>query len=50
MLGVMEGARQFIYVSVMEYFPTTRFTHPARWVQVESTLLIGKSWTQCTCS
>lgn len=31
-LGVMEAARQFIYVSVMEYFPTTRFTHPARWV------------------
>ncbi|XP_052040872.1 5'-3' exonuclease PLD4 isoform X1 [Apodemus sylvaticus] len=30
-LGVMEAARQFIYVSVMEYFPTTRFTHPARY-------------------
>lgn len=30
-LGVMEGARQFIYVSVMEYFPTTRFTHHARY-------------------
>ncbi|XP_021509825.1 5'-3' exonuclease PLD4 isoform X2 [Meriones unguiculatus] len=30
-LGVMEGARKFIYVSVMEYFPTTRFIHPARY-------------------
>lgn len=30
-LAVMEDARQFIYVSVMEYFPTTRFTHPARY-------------------
>ncbi|XP_051008263.1 5'-3' exonuclease PLD4 [Acomys russatus] len=30
-LKVMEGAREFIYVSVMEYFPTTRFTHPARY-------------------
>ncbi|XP_008819674.1 phospholipase D4 [Nannospalax galili] len=30
-LAVMEGAREFIYVSVMEYFPTTRFTRPARY-------------------
>ncbi|KAL1790726.1 phospholipase D4 isoform X2 [Sigmodon hispidus] len=30
-LGVMAGAREFIYVSVMEYFPTTRFTRPARY-------------------
>lgn len=42
-LRVMEGACQFIYVSVMEYFPTTRFTHPARWVWVSSALLIGTS-------
>lgn len=31
-LEAMAAAREFIYVSVMEYFPTTRFTHPARWV------------------
>ena len=30
LLAVMGGAREFIYASVMEYFPTTRFTHPAR--------------------
>lgn len=30
-LAVMRGAGEFIYVSVMEYFPTTRFTHPARY-------------------
>ncbi|XP_036061975.1 5'-3' exonuclease PLD4 isoform X1 [Onychomys torridus] len=30
-LGVMASACEFIYVSVMEYFPTTRFTHPARY-------------------
>lgn len=30
LLAVMRAARQFIYVSVMDYFPTTRFTHPAR--------------------
>lgn len=32
LLAVMGGAREFIYASVMEYFPTTRFSHPARWV------------------
>ncbi|XP_053784921.1 5'-3' exonuclease PLD4 isoform X1 [Desmodus rotundus] len=31
LLAVMRGARQFIYASVMDYFPTTRFTHPARY-------------------
>ncbi|XP_020027616.2 5'-3' exonuclease PLD4 isoform X3 [Castor canadensis] len=30
-LAVMWGAQKFIYASVMEYFPTTRFTHPARY-------------------
>lgn len=49
-LAVMGGAGEFIYVSVMEYFPTTRFTHPARWVWVRSTLLIGKSQTQRPCT
>lgn len=29
-LAVMKGARKFIYASVMDYFPTTRFSHPAR--------------------
>ncbi|EHB01401.1 Phospholipase D4 [Heterocephalus glaber] len=28
-LAVMRGAREFLYVSVMDYFPTTRFSHPA---------------------
>lgn len=32
LLAVMGGAREFIYASVMEYFPTTRFSHPPRWV------------------
>lgn len=31
LLAVMGAARQFIYASVMDYFPTTRFSHPARW-------------------
>ncbi|KFO22306.1 Phospholipase D4 [Fukomys damarensis] len=30
-LAVMKGAQDFIYVSVMDYFPTTRFSHPARY-------------------
>lgn len=30
LLAVIGGAREFIYASVMEYFPTTRFSHPAR--------------------
>lgn len=30
----MGAAREFIYISVMEYFPTTRFRHPARWAWV----------------
>ncbi|XP_050010792.1 5'-3' exonuclease PLD4 isoform X1 [Alexandromys fortis] len=38
-LEVMADAREFIYVSVMEYFPTTRFTHPARyWPVLDSAL------------
>uniref|UniRef100_H0X0H7 spleen exonuclease n=1 Tax=Otolemur garnettii TaxID=30611 RepID=H0X0H7_OTOGA len=31
LLAVMEAAQEFIYASVMDYFPTTRFTHPARY-------------------
>ncbi|XP_042637434.1 5'-3' exonuclease PLD4 [Orycteropus afer afer] len=31
LLEVIRGARQFIYTSVMEYFPTTRFSHPPRY-------------------
>ncbi|XP_021566742.1 phospholipase D4 [Carlito syrichta] len=31
LLAVMGGAREFIYASVMEYFPTTRFSHPRRY-------------------
>ncbi|XP_036127068.1 5'-3' exonuclease PLD4 [Molossus molossus] len=31
LLMVMREARQFIYASVMDYFPTTRFSHPARY-------------------
>lgn len=30
LLTVMAAARRFIHVSVMEYFPTTRFSRPAR--------------------
>lgn len=38
-LEAMADAREFIYVSVMEYFPTTRFTHPARyWPVLDSAL------------
>ena len=32
LLAVMGGAQDLIYASVMEYFPTTRFVHPARCV------------------
>lgn len=31
LLTVMAAARKFIYASVMEYFPTTRFSRPARY-------------------
>lgn len=31
LLAVMRAARRFIYVSVMDYFPTTRFRRPARY-------------------
>ena len=31
LLAVMGAAQEFLYASVMEYFPTTRFRHPARW-------------------
>ncbi|XP_016041605.2 5'-3' exonuclease PLD4 [Erinaceus europaeus] len=39
LLAVMGGAREFLYVSVMEYFPTTRFRHPTRyWPVLDSAL------------
>ncbi|XP_058146831.1 5'-3' exonuclease PLD4 isoform X2 [Dasypus novemcinctus] len=31
LLAVMGSAREFIDAAVMEYFPTTRFSHPARY-------------------
>ncbi|XP_012502523.1 PREDICTED: phospholipase D4-like [Propithecus coquereli] len=39
LLAVMGAAREFIYASVMEYFPTTRFTRPARyWPALDNAL------------
>lgn len=38
-LAVMRAARRFLYVSVMDYFPTTRFSRPARyWPVLDSAL------------
>ncbi|KAJ8290399.1 hypothetical protein GJAV_G00012330 [Gymnothorax javanicus] len=38
-LSVIEGAEHFIDVAVMEYFPTTRFSHPQRyWPIIENAL------------
>ncbi|XP_049646316.1 5'-3' exonuclease PLD4 [Suncus etruscus] len=39
LLTELGHAREFIYVSVMEYFPTTRFRHPARYWPVLDTAL-----------
>ncbi|XP_057588633.1 5'-3' exonuclease PLD4 [Hippopotamus amphibius kiboko] len=39
LLAVMGDAREFIYASVMEYFPTTRFSHPSRYWPVLDTAL-----------
>ncbi|XP_022361176.1 phospholipase D4 isoform X2 [Enhydra lutris kenyoni] len=39
LLAVVRDAREFIYVSVMEYFPSTRFSHPARYWPVLDTAL-----------
>lgn len=30
-IGIISEAQQFVYVSVMEYFPTSRFVHPERY-------------------
>uniref|UniRef100_A0A8I3PS20 PLD phosphodiesterase domain-containing protein n=1 Tax=Canis lupus familiaris TaxID=9615 RepID=A0A8I3PS20_CANLF len=40
LLAVMGGAQDFIYASVMEYFPTTRFVHPpgAYWPVLDTAL------------
>lgn len=39
LLSVMRTAQDFLYVSVMEYFPTTRFIHPTRyWPVLDSAL------------
>ncbi|XP_068601299.1 5'-3' exonuclease PLD3 [Brachionichthys hirsutus] len=38
-LSVMEDARSFIYVAVMNYLPTTEFTHPRRyWADIDNQL------------
>ncbi|KAM9711067.1 5'-3' exonuclease PLD4 isoform 1-T1 [Dama dama] len=39
LLAVMGAAQEFLYASVMEYFPTTRFRHPARYWPVLDTAL-----------
>ncbi|KAK2498868.1 hypothetical protein MC885_015180 [Smutsia gigantea] len=39
LLAVIRGARAFIYAAVMEYFPTTRFSHPTRYWPVLDTAL-----------
>ncbi|XP_070370553.1 5'-3' exonuclease PLD4 isoform X1 [Equus asinus] len=45
LLAVMGAAREFIYISVMEYFPTTRFRHPARYWPVLDTALRGAAFS-----
>ncbi|XP_068173344.1 5'-3' exonuclease PLD3 isoform X2 [Antennarius striatus] len=38
-LSVMEDARSFIYIAVMNYLPTTEFTHPRRyWADIDNQL------------
>uniref|UniRef100_A0A8B9WPS1 spleen exonuclease n=3 Tax=Bos TaxID=9903 RepID=A0A8B9WPS1_BOSMU len=39
LLAVMGAAQEFLYASVMEYFPTTRFRHPASYWPVLDTAL-----------
>ncbi|XP_030307847.1 phospholipase D4 isoform X2 [Calypte anna] len=38
-LSIIRDAHKFVYVSVMEYFPTSRFTHPERyWPAIDNAL------------
>lgn len=30
-ISIISEAQKFVYVSVMEYFPTSRFVHPERY-------------------
>ncbi|XP_037357763.1 5'-3' exonuclease PLD4 [Talpa occidentalis] len=39
LLAVMGRAREFLYASVMEYFPTSQFSHPSRYWPVLDTAL-----------
>uniref|UniRef100_A0A8D2BCF7 spleen exonuclease n=1 Tax=Sciurus vulgaris TaxID=55149 RepID=A0A8D2BCF7_SCIVU len=48
-LAVMKGARKFIYASVMEYFPTTRFSHPARYWPVLDNALRDAAFGRRVC-
>ncbi|XP_005410905.1 PREDICTED: phospholipase D4 [Chinchilla lanigera] len=45
-LAVMSDAREFLYVSVMEYFPTTRFSRPARYWPVLDNALRAAAFGQ----
>ncbi|XP_023561482.1 phospholipase D4 isoform X3 [Octodon degus] len=45
-LAVMEDAREFLYVAVMEYFPTTRFRRPARYWPVLDNALRAAAFGQ----
>lgn len=50
LLTELGHAREFIYVSVMEYFPTTRFRHPARCggtLQWGGAAARGGAWDLC---
>ncbi|XP_025045120.2 5'-3' exonuclease PLD4 isoform X1 [Pelodiscus sinensis] len=38
-IDVINDAEEYVYVSVMEYFPTTRFSHPAKyWPDIDNAL------------
>ncbi|XP_027494143.1 phospholipase D4 [Corapipo altera] len=38
-ISIISQARKFVYVSVMEYFPTSRFAHPRRyWPTIDNAL------------
>ncbi|XP_010853619.1 PREDICTED: phospholipase D4-like [Bison bison bison] len=47
----MGAAREFLYASVMEYFPTTRFRHPASyWPVLDTALRVAAFSRGCACA
>ncbi|XP_019374022.1 PREDICTED: phospholipase D4 isoform X1 [Gavialis gangeticus] len=48
-ISIIKDAQEYVYASVMEYFPTSRFTHPARYWPAIDDALRSVAFTRKVC-